>query len=175
LCLDFQNSIFEIVDSKLQTALYEYIHGHANTMTYIIYCLARENATHQLLDPFLISFGSSRMPPVQTVELQQHRLSGVRADINDSTFLNTADISAATFEELVIRVTHFLRACNQLHRNGMPRETTDTKGIQAPGAALTNETENAANVVRKNRTSEPRAIDEARCLKDLLFLIGDFL
>ncbi len=57
----------------------------------------------------------------------------------------------------------------------MPRGTTDTKGIQAPGAALANETENAANVVRKNRTSEPRAIDEARCLKDLFFLIGNFL
>jgi hypothetical protein len=95
--------------------------------------------------------------------------------INDSTFLNTADISTATLEELVIFVTHFLRAHNQLHWNGMTRETTDTKGIQAPGAALANEAENAANVVRKDRTSEPSAIDEARRLEDLLFLIGDFL
>jgi hypothetical protein len=57
----------------------------------------------------------------------------------------------------------------------MTRGTTDTKGIQAPGAALANEAENAANVVRKNRTSEPRAIDKARSLEDLLFLVGDFL
>ena len=57
----------------------------------------------------------------------------------------------------------------------MTRETTDTKRIQAPGAALTNEAENAGNVVRKDRASEPRAIDEARRLEDLLFLIGDFL
>jgi len=54
-------------------------------------------------------------------------------------------------------------------------ETTDTKGIQAPGAGPANEAENAANVVRKDRTSEPRAIDETRRLEDLLFLIGDFL
>jgi hypothetical protein len=94
---------------------------------------------------------------------------------NDNTFLNTADISTATLEELVIQITHFLRAHNQLHRNGMTRETTDTKGIQAPGAALANEAENAANVVRKDCTSEPRAIDEARRLENLLFLIGDFL
>jgi len=70
LCLDFQNSTFEIVDSKLQTALYEYIHGHANSTTYTVYVLVRENVAHQLLDPFLISFGSSRVPPVQTIELQ---------------------------------------------------------------------------------------------------------
>jgi hypothetical protein len=57
----------------------------------------------------------------------------------------------------------------------MTRETTNTKGIQAPAAALANEAENAANVVRKDRTSEPRAIDEARRLEDLLFLIGNFL
>jgi hypothetical protein len=57
----------------------------------------------------------------------------------------------------------------------MTRETTDTKGIQAPGAALANEAENAANVVCKHGTSEPRAIDEARRLKDLLFLGVDFL
>jgi hypothetical protein len=75
----------------------------------------------------------------------------------------------------VIRVTNFLRVYNQLHWNGMTRETTNTKGIQAPAAALANEAENAANVVRKDRTSEPRAIDEARRLEDLLFLIGDFL
>jgi len=57
----------------------------------------------------------------------------------------------------------------------MTRETTDTKGIQGPGAALANEAENAANVVRKDRTSEPSAIDEARRLENLFFLIGDFL
>ena len=95
--------------------------------------------------------------------------------VNDNTHLNTADISTATLEELVIRITNFLRAYNKLHWNGMIRETTDTKGIQAPGAALANKAENAANVVRKDRTSEPRAIDEARRLEDLLFLIGDFL
>ena len=57
----------------------------------------------------------------------------------------------------------------------MIKETTDTKGIQAPGAALANEAKNTANVVRKDRTSEPRAINEARRLENLLFLIGDFL
>ena len=57
----------------------------------------------------------------------------------------------------------------------MTKETTNTKWIQAPGAALANEAENAANVVGKDRTSEPRAIDEARRLEDLFFLIGDFL
>jgi hypothetical protein len=57
----------------------------------------------------------------------------------------------------------------------MTRETTDIKGIQAPGAALANEAKDAANVVRKDRTSEPRAINEARRLEDLLFLVGDFL
>jgi hypothetical protein len=57
----------------------------------------------------------------------------------------------------------------------MTRGTTDIKGIQAPSATLANEAENAANVVRKDRTSEPRAIDETRNLKDLLFLVGDFL
>jgi hypothetical protein len=57
----------------------------------------------------------------------------------------------------------------------MIRETTDSKGIQAPSAALANKAENAANVVRKDRTSEPSAIDETRRLKDLLFLIGDLL
>jgi hypothetical protein len=95
--------------------------------------------------------------------------------INENTFLNTADISTATLEELVILVTHFLEGYDQLHWNGMTRETTDTKGIQAPGAALANETKNTANVVRKDRTSKPRTIDEARCLEDLLFLTGDFL
>jgi hypothetical protein len=57
----------------------------------------------------------------------------------------------------------------------MTRETTDLKRIQAPGATLTHEAENAANIIRKNRTSEPSAIDEARNLEDLLFLIGKFL
>jgi hypothetical protein len=57
----------------------------------------------------------------------------------------------------------------------MTGETTDTKGIQAPGAALANEAKDAANVVRKDRTSEPRAINKARLLEDLLFLVGDFL
>jgi hypothetical protein len=47
-------------------------------MTYTVYRLARENVAHQLLDPLLISFGSSRVPPVQTIELQQHRLSVVK-------------------------------------------------------------------------------------------------
>jgi hypothetical protein len=47
--------------------------------------------------------------------------------------------------------------------------------LKAPGAALANEAENAANVVRKDGTSEPSAIDETRRLKDLLFLSGDFL
>jgi hypothetical protein len=75
----------------------------------------------------------------------------------------------------VIRVTNFLRVYNQLHRNGRTREATDFKGIQGPGAALANEAENAANVVGKYRTSEPRAIDEARRLEYLLFLIADFI
>jgi hypothetical protein len=57
----------------------------------------------------------------------------------------------------------------------MSRGTTDIKGIQSPGATLAHKAENAANVIRKDRTSEPRAIDEARSLKDFLFLIGEFL
>lgn len=36
-----------------------------------------------------------------------------------------------------------------------------------------NGTENADNVVRKDRTSEARLIDEAHNLEDRLFLIGD--
>jgi hypothetical protein len=57
----------------------------------------------------------------------------------------------------------------------MTTETTNIERIQAPGATLAHEAENAANVIRKNRTSEPGAIDEARSLEDLLFLIGEFL
>jgi hypothetical protein len=96
-------------------------------------------------------------------------------NINNNTFLNTADISLATLEELVILITNFLKGYNQFHWSGMTTDTTNTKGIQAPGAALANEAQNAANVVRKDCTSEPRAIDEACRLEDLLFLIGDFL
>lgn len=75
----------------------------------------------------------------------------------------------------MILITNFLKAYNQLHCNGTTRETTDTKGVQAPGAALANKAENAANVVRKDGTSKPRAIDKARRLEDFLFLISDFL
>lgn len=94
---------------------------------------------------------------------------------DDNAHLNTADISTATLEEFVIIATNFLKAYNQLHWNGLIRETTNAKRIQAPSTALANEAENAANVVRKDRTSEPRTIDEAGCLEELLFLIGDFL
>jgi hypothetical protein len=55
----------------------------------------------------------------------------------------------------------------------MTSGTTDTKGIQAPGATLANEAENATKVIRKDRTSKPRAIDETRGLKDFLILIID--
>jgi hypothetical protein len=170
-CLDFQNGIFEILGSKLQASLCKYINRYAMSTTYTVYRFVREDVAHQLLDPFLISLRSSRVPPVQTVELQGHGLSGAKTYINSSTCLNTADIAFATFKELVIQVTNFLNTWNQLRWNRMTKGTTDTKGIQAPGATLATEAENAAKVIRKDRTSKPRAIDETRSLKDLLILI----
>jgi len=41
--------------------------------------------------------------------------------MDSNTYLNTADISTATLEELVVRATNFLRAYNQLHWNGISR------------------------------------------------------
>lgn len=174
LCLDLQKGFFEILGIQLQAALCEYINRYARSTTYLIYRLYTiEDVVHRFLDPFLISLRSSRVPPVQTIELQRHGLSGVKTYINCSTCLNTADIAFATFKELVIQVTNFLNTCNQLHCNRMTSGTTDTKGIQAPGATLANEAENATKVIRKDRTSKPRAIDETRGLKDFLILIID--
>jgi hypothetical protein len=47
--------------------------GHAH----VINGLVREKAGHCILDPLLIGFGRGRMPPVQTIELQQQGLSQV--------------------------------------------------------------------------------------------------
>lgn len=58
---------------------------------------------------------------------------------------------------------------------GLLGGTTNTKGIQAPSATLANEAENAAKVIRKDGISEPRAINEACSLKDLLVLIINLL
>lgn len=51
-----------------------------------------------------------------------------------------------------------------------PERITNTKDIQAPGAALANEAENAAKIIGKNYTREPRTIDEARSLENFLVL-----
>jgi len=67
------NSIVEILDSKV-------LHG-----------LARENTAHLVLDPLLIGLGRSRMPSVQTIEL------------------NTANIATTAFKELVIRFADFVK------------------------------------------------------------------
>jgi hypothetical protein len=37
------------------------------------------------------------------------------------------------------------------------------------------ETKDAAKVIGKDCTSKPRAIDETRCLEDILFLLGKLL
>jgi hypothetical protein len=92
-------------------------------MTYVLHRLARESIDHQVLDPFLIGLGRSRMPSVQTIKLEQQRLSRVKPAIkNSDTFLDAADIATAAFKELVIQIANFLRACYQLRRNGMTRE-----------------------------------------------------
>jgi hypothetical protein len=92
-------------------------------MTYILHGLAREGIGHQVLDPFLIGLGRSRMPSVQTIKLEQQGQSRVKPVIkNSDTFLDAADIAAAAFKELVIQIANFLGACYQLRRNGMTRE-----------------------------------------------------
>jgi hypothetical protein len=84
-------------------------------MTYILYGLSGEGIGHQVLDPLLIGLGCSSMPPIQTIELEQQGRSQVKLDIkNGGTFLNAADITTTAFEELVIRIANFLRACHQL-------------------------------------------------------------
>jgi hypothetical protein len=50
-------------------------------MTHVFHRLARENVAHQVLDPLLISLGRGRMPPVQTIELQQQGLSQVTGGV----------------------------------------------------------------------------------------------
>ena len=57
----------------------------------------------------------------------------------------------------------------------MSKGTTNTEGIQAPGATLADEAENAAEVIRKDGTSEPRAVDKACSLEDLFILIMNLL
>jgi len=49
-------------------------------MTYVLHGLAGENVAHQLLHPLLIGLRRSRVPPVQAVELEWHRLSQVMDD-----------------------------------------------------------------------------------------------
>jgi hypothetical protein len=84
-------------------------------MTYILHGLSREGIGHQVLDPLLIGLGRSSMPPIQTIELEQQGRSRVELDIeNGGTFLDAADIATAAFEELVVRIANFLRACYQL-------------------------------------------------------------
>jgi hypothetical protein len=176
LCLDLQNSIFEIIDSKLQNALCEYILSMDTPRARLTLSIDWLGKMWPINCSTHFSSASEVVACHRYKQLNYSRIvSQESRHINDNTFLNTADISTPALEELVILVTHFLRAYNQLYWNGMTRETTYSKGIQAPGAALANEAENAANVVRKDRTSEPRAIDEACYLEDLLFLIGDFL
>ena len=50
-------------------------------MTYLLHRLVGENVTHQLLHPLLIGLRRSRVPPVQTVELEWHRPSQVMDDV----------------------------------------------------------------------------------------------
>jgi hypothetical protein len=40
---------------------------------------------------------------------------------------------------------------------------------------LANEAKNTAEVIGKDRASKPRAVDEARCLEDVLVLNGNLL
>jgi len=37
------------------------------------------------------------------------------------------------------------------------------------------EAEDATKVIGKDRASKPRAVDETRCLEDVLFLLGELL
>jgi hypothetical protein len=55
------------------------------------------------------------------------------------------------------------------------KKATHTKGIQAPCATLAMEAKDATKVIGKDCTSKPRAIDETRCLEDILFLLGELL
>jgi hypothetical protein len=50
-------------------------------MAYILHGLARENTAHLALDPLLIGLGRSRMPPVQTIKLQQQGLSQMKPEL----------------------------------------------------------------------------------------------
>jgi hypothetical protein len=176
LCLDLQNSVFEIIDSKLQNALREYTRSMDTPRARLTLSIGWSGkmwpincSTHCSSASEVVACHRYKQLNYSSIVYQLSR------HINNITFLNTADISTATLGELVIRITNFLEGYDQLHWSEMTTDTTDTKGIQAPGAALANEAENAANVVRKDRTSEPRAIDEACYLEDLLFLIGNFL
>jgi hypothetical protein len=80
--LDVQNGFFEIWDSELQDALREHINQYAKTTAYSIYRLAREDLGHQFLNPLLIGLRSSRVPPVQAIELQQYEPSVVKTDVD---------------------------------------------------------------------------------------------
>ena len=56
----------------------------------------------------------------------------------------------------------------------MTKITTNTKGIQAPGVALTHEAENATKIIGKYYAREPRTVDEARSLENFLILSSEF-
>ena len=56
----------------------------------------------------------------------------------------------------------------------MTKRTTNTKGIQAPGVALTHEAENATKIIGKYYAREPRTVDEARSLENFLILSSEF-
>jgi hypothetical protein len=68
-----------------------------------------------------------------------------------------------------------LPGCLCVSYSGMdqPERITNFKRIQAPGAALANETENGANVIGQHYTRKPRTVDESRSLEDLLILFGE--
>ena len=55
----------------------------------------------------------------------------------------------------------------------MTKRTTNTKGIQAPGVALTHEAENATKIIGKYYAHEPRTVDEACSLEDFLILSSE--
>jgi hypothetical protein len=49
-------------------------------MTYVLHRLAGEDVAHHFLQPLLIGLRSSRVPSVQAVELEWHRMSQVMDD-----------------------------------------------------------------------------------------------
>ena len=59
----------EILNSKLYITICDEFVNDVDGMTYILHGLSREDTVHHVLNKLLVSFGRSRMPPVQRIEL----------------------------------------------------------------------------------------------------------